>query len=50
MPVRRRDVHRGRERVVRRLAHVDVIVGMNRLLGAELAAEQSRWRGWRSPR
>ncbi len=35
-----RDVHRGRERVVRRLAHVDVIVGMHRLLGAELAAEQ----------
>ena len=36
----RRDMHRGRERVVRRLAHIDVIVGMNRLLGAELAAQQ----------
>ena len=35
----RRDMHRGWERVVRRLAHVDVIVGMHRLLGAELAAE-----------
>ena len=34
-----RDMHRGRERIVRRLAHVDVIVGMNRLLGAEFAAE-----------
>ena len=36
----RGDMHRGRERVVRRLAHIDVIVGMNRLFGAELAAEQ----------
>ena len=27
---RRGDVHRGRERVVRRLAHVDVVVGMDR--------------------
>ena len=34
------DVHRGRERIVRRLAHIDVIVGMNRLLGAEFAAQQ----------
>src|SRR3984893_1200435 len=37
---RGRDVHCGRERVVRRLAHIDVIVGMNRCLGAELAAQQ----------
>ena len=35
----RRDVHRGREAVVRRLAHVDVIVGMHRRFRAELAAE-----------
>jgi hypothetical protein len=35
-----RDVHCGRKRVVRRLAHIDVIVRMHRLLGAELAAEQ----------
>ena len=34
------DVHRAREGVVRRLAHVDVIVGMHRALGAELAAER----------
>ena len=33
------DVHRGRKRVVRRLAHIDVIVWMHRLLGAELAAQ-----------
>ena len=38
--LRRRDMHRGRESVVRRLAHIDVIVGMNRILGAELAGEQ----------
>ncbi len=38
-PRRRGDMHCGRERVVRRLAHIDVIVGMNRLLGAEFAAE-----------
>ena len=37
--VGRRDVHRGREAVVRRLAHVDVIVGMHRRFRAELAAE-----------
>ena len=36
----RGDVHRGREAVVRRLAHVDVIVRMHRRLRAELAAEQ----------
>jgi hypothetical protein len=36
----RGDVHRSRERVVRRLAHVDVIVRMHRRLAAELAAEQ----------
>ena len=36
---RGRYVHRGRKRVVRRLAHVDMIVGMDRLLAAELAAK-----------
>ena len=36
----RGDVHRGRERVVGRLAHVHVIVGMHRLLGAQRAADQ----------
>ena len=36
---RRSDMHRGREAVVRRLAHIDVIVGMHGLLGAPLAAE-----------
>ena len=35
----RGDMHRGREAVVRRLAHVDVIVGMDRRFRAELAAE-----------
>ena len=35
---RRRDMHRGRERVVRRLRHVHVVVRMNRLLAAEHAA------------
>ena len=34
-----RDVHRGRERVVRRLRHVDVVVRVDGLLRAELAAE-----------
>ena len=36
---RGRDVHRGREAIVRRLAHVDVIVGMDRRFCSELAAE-----------
>ncbi len=35
---RRRDVHGRGERVVRRLRHVDVIVGMDRLLRSHLAA------------
>jgi hypothetical protein len=34
----RRDMHGGREAVVRRLAQIDVIVRMHRLLGAERAA------------
>ena len=34
------DVHRGREGVVRRLRHVDVVVRVNRRLAPELAAEQ----------
>ena len=33
------DMHRGRKHVVRRLAHIDVIVGMDRRLGAARAAE-----------
>ena len=33
------DVHRRRIGVVRGLAHVDVVVGMNRLLAAHFAAE-----------
>jgi hypothetical protein len=33
-------MHRGREAVVRRLAHVDVIVRVHRRLGARLGAEQ----------
>ena len=37
---RRRDVHGGRDAVVRRLAHVDVIVRMHRRFRAELAAER----------
>ncbi len=36
----RRDMHRGRERVVGGLRHVDVVVGMNRVLAAQLAAGQ----------
>ena len=35
---RRRDVHRRGKRVVRRLRHVDVIVGMNRRLASERRA------------
>ena len=36
----RRDVHRGGEGVVRRLRHVHVVVGMDRLLGAHHPARQ----------
>jgi hypothetical protein len=36
---RRRDMHRGRERIVRRLAHIDVVIGVHRRFRAELAAE-----------
>ena len=35
---RRRDIHRGREGVVGRLRHIDVIVGVNRRLAAERRA------------
>ena len=35
---RSRNVHRRRKRVVRRLRHVDVVVGMDRLLRSHLAA------------
>ena len=37
-PVGGRDVHRGGKRIVRRLRHVHVIVGMDRLLRSHLAA------------
>ena len=37
---RRRDMHGGREGIVGGLAEIDVIVGMDRVLGAELAAEE----------
>ena len=37
--LRGRDMHGGRETVVRRLAHVDVIVGMDRRFRAEFLAE-----------
>ena len=37
---RRGDVHGGRDRIVRRLAHVDVIVRMHRRFRAELAAKR----------
>ncbi|MCY1283300.1 hypothetical protein D9M70_321760 [compost metagenome] len=37
---RRGNVHRGREAVVARLAGIDVVVRMHRLLAADLAAEQ----------
>ena len=36
---RRGNVHRGRKHVVRRLAHIDVVVGMDRRFGAARAAE-----------
>ena len=36
----RGDVHRGREGVVRRLAHIDVVVRMHGRLAADLPAEQ----------
>ena len=38
----RRHVHRGRERVVRRLRHVHVVVGMDRLMTAERLAGDLR--------
>ncbi len=38
-PARGGDVHRGRETVVRRLALVDMVVGVNRLLAAALAGQ-----------
>ena len=46
----RRDMHRGRKGIVRRLAHVDVIVRMHRLLRALRCRPAFRWRGSRSPR
>src|SRR5258708_6285397 len=36
----RRDMHRGREAVVGGLAHVDVVIGADRLLQAQLTAQQ----------
>jgi hypothetical protein len=44
------DLHRGWKRAARGLTHVDVIIGMNRLLGAELAVKQfiGDWRSLRS--
>ena len=39
-PHRRGDVHGGRDRVVGRLAHIDVIVRVHRLFRAEFAAER----------
>ncbi len=43
------DVHGGGIGVVGRLAHIDVIVGMDRLLASPSPRPASRWRGWRSP-
>ncbi len=46
----RRDVHGRGKRVVGRLAHVDVIVGMHRAglaLATHRLAGKLRWRGWR---
>jgi hypothetical protein len=37
--LRRGDMHGGGKRVIGRLAAVDVIIGMDRLLGSHLAAE-----------
>ena len=39
-PLRGRDVHGGGERVVGGLRHVDVVIGMNRLLRSQFAARQ----------
>ena len=44
------DVHRRGNHVVGALLHVDVIVGMDRVLAAALAGGRSRWPGRRSPR
>lgn len=35
------DMHGSREGVVRRLAHIDVIIGMNRRLGADVPPSDS---------
>ena len=45
-----RDVHRGRERVVRRLRHVDVIVRVHRRSCRRACRRRARSRGSRSPR
>ncbi len=39
-PLRGRDVHGGGERIVGGLRHVDVVIGMNRLLRSQFAARQ----------
>ena len=44
------DVHRRREDVVRRLALVDVVVGVQLATLAALAAHELASRGWRAPR
>ena len=46
----RGDVHGGREGVVRRLAAIDVVVRVDRLLARRSRRPASRWRGSRSPR
>src|SRR6202034_4914868 len=38
--VHRRDIHRGREGIVGRLTHIDVVVRTDRILRAELAAQE----------
>ncbi len=46
-PLRGGDVHRGGEGVVGRLAAVDVVVGVDRVLAAERRRRRARSRGWR---
>ena len=44
------EAHAGGKDVIGRLAVVDVVVGVNMGIVAEVCSRESRWLGWRSPR
>ena len=46
----RGEAHAGGKHVIGRLAVVDVVVGVNVGVVAEVLPRESRWPGWRSPR